>query len=141
MWLTGNRIGLPGIDRQCTGGFASHRGSRFEFGREFPDQLGGDRVFILYGFSGDNRLGAFERLGTRHLQHRQPLLDRVQRNFRLLQQTMLSGRLRVQTPDANGLADSQSEQRAQQRFAELFVEYPAEHQPNQHQHPLHGRYP
>ncbi|MNP79398.1 hypothetical protein D3C76_1772300 [compost metagenome] len=65
----------------------------------------------------------------------------MQCNLRLLQQVALLAGLRPQPADADGLADRQTEQCAQQRIAERLVEYPAQYQANQHEHPLHGRYP
>ncbi|MNV04441.1 hypothetical protein D3C71_947360 [compost metagenome] len=65
----------------------------------------------------------------------------MQRNLCPLQQAALLVGLRSQFADTKGLTDRQPEQSAQQRIAERLVEYPAQHQANQHQHPLHGRYP
>ncbi|MNP78002.1 hypothetical protein D3C76_1755320 [compost metagenome] len=65
----------------------------------------------------------------------------MQGHLRLFKQAPLRVGLHSQTAKANGLADCQAKQRAQQRIAERLVEYPAQHQANQHQHPLHGRYP
>ena len=150
--LAGDWLGFPDIVGQGTTGLRRRRGDRFEFGGKLPDHLRSrDRDFFENeyrrgaGVAGNrflgNRLAGFGCLDARHLQQGQALLDRMQRYLRLFQQKALFRRLCAQTTDANGLADPQPEQRAQQRVAERLVEYPAQHQPNQHEHPLHGRYP
>ncbi len=74
-------------------------------------------------------------------EQKQTLLDGLQGDFRLFKLTLLLGSLRAESGDADRLTDHQPQQRTQQRITERLVEQPAEHQPDQHEHPLHGRYP
>jgi len=147
-WFAGDRLRCPDIGGQRTAGFGGRRsGDRFELGRQVPDQLrGGDRDFVEDKFGSHNGLADFRltglwRLDTGRLQRNQALQQGIECNLRLLKQTVLLVRLLAQTGNANGLANTQPEQRAQQRIAERLVEHPAQHQANQHENPLHGRYP
>ncbi|MNK83858.1 hypothetical protein D3C87_1036900 [compost metagenome] len=96
---------FPGI-----GDFAGRCGDWLEFGWQLPDQFRGcGRYFIKEGFRRYKRFTGFRRLDARCFEQRQPLLDRLQRYLRLLQQALLLDCPKVHASHANGLADPQSE--------------------------------
>ena len=95
----------------------------------------------------DDRLADRFRVCRRHrvrggaFQQIQALCDALQSHLRLFKLALLLCSLRAKPGDAQRLPDRQSQQRTQQCVTERLVEQPAEQQPDQHEHPLHGRYP
>ena len=135
-------VQTPDIVRQWLTGFAGDGGYWLKFGRQFPNQFGCRGVFDDVDRLTD-RFNAWRwhRMRRRAFQQKKTLGNALQSHPHLFKLVLLLRHLRAKARHADRLTDRQPQQRTQQRITERLVEQPAEHQPDQHEHPLHGRYP